>query len=167
MKSARPKDPQGLQGASLHRATPKIPSAIENSGLKVTLPRLKVLEIFEQSERRHLCAEDIYRIFMNESNDVSLATIYRVLTQFEQAGILRRQNFEGHKATYELNNRQNHDHFLCSTCGRVEEFESSELSTLVHKIAKAQQYKLTDAMVYLNVECLKKNCPNRLATLKP
>lgn len=138
-----------------------IPGTIENSGLKVTLPRLKVLEIFEQSSRRHLGAEDIYRIFLQENNEVSLATIYRVLTQFEQAGILRRQNFEGHRAAYELNDRQNHDHFLCSTCGRVEEFESKTLSALLKKIAEAQHFKLTDAMVYLNVECLNDGCPNK------
>lgn len=139
----------------------KVPPAIENSGLKATLPRLKVLEMFEKSPHRHLHAEDVYRMFLSENEDVGLATIYRVLTQFEQAGILRRQHFEGHKAVYELNDRQNHEHFLCASCGRVEEFESKELQNLLRQIAEKHHYQLVDGMVYLNVECQRKNCPNR------
>lgn len=146
-----------------HRATatPSLPRTIEASGLKVTFPRLRVLEIFEKSERRHLYAEDIYRVMLGEGEDASLATIYRVLTQFEQAGILIRRHFEGHKAAYELNDSQDHDHFLCASCGRVEEFESAELKSLLKEIATSAHYKLTDSMVTLNVECVRDQCPNK------
>ncbi|MCO2667353.1 transcriptional repressor, partial [Pseudomonas aeruginosa] len=98
------------------------PTDLKNIGLKATLPRLKILEIFQQSPVRHLTAEDVYRNLLNEQLDIGLATVYRVLTQFEQAGLLSRSNFESGKAVFELNEGSHHDHLVCLDCGRVEEF---------------------------------------------
>jgi Fur family ferric uptake transcriptional regulator len=92
------------------------------SGLKATLPRLKVLQIFRESTQRHLSAEDVYKALLGEGSDIGLATVYRVLMQFVQAGLLERQHFEGDKAFFELNEGRHHDHMVCVRCGRVEEF---------------------------------------------
>ena len=95
------------------------PTDLKNIGLKATLPRLKILEIFQHSTVRHLTAEDVYRSLLNEELDIGLATVYRVLTQFEQAGLLTRSNFESGKAVFELNEGSHHDHLVCSECGKV------------------------------------------------
>ncbi|MDP3086798.1 MAG: ferric iron uptake transcriptional regulator, partial [Methylotenera sp.] len=100
---------------------------LKNAGLKATLPRLKVLNLFENSKDRHLSAEDIYKIMINSGEDVGLATVYRVLTQFEQAGLLIRHHFESGKAVFELNSGGHHDHVVCIKCGRVEEFYDAEI----------------------------------------
>jgi len=100
---------------------------LKNAGLKATLPRLKVLSLFENSKERHLSAEDIYKIILNSGEDVGLATVYRVLTQFEQAGLLIRHHFESGKAVFELNSGGHHDHIVCVKCGRVEEFYDAEI----------------------------------------
>ncbi len=100
---------------------------LKNAGLKATLPRLKVLSLFENSKERHLSAEDIYKIMINSGEDVGLATVYRVLTQFEQAGLLIRHHFESGKAVFELNSGGHHDHIVCVKCGRVEEFYDAEI----------------------------------------
>lgn len=112
---------------------------LKNTGLKATLPRLKILEIFQKAQKSstsHLTAEDVFRILLEERSDIGLATVYRVLTQFEQAGILNRSHFEGGKAVYELNEGQHHDHFVCTGCGRVEEFFDAEIEARQHRIAK-------------------------------
>ena len=106
--------------------TPKDPvmtniDELKSTGLKATLPRLKILEIFQKGTQRHMTAEDVFRVLLDERSDIGLATVYRVLTQFEQAGILIRSNFESAKAVYELNEGQHHDHFICTVCGKVEE----------------------------------------------
>jgi Fur family transcriptional regulator, ferric uptake regulator len=98
------------------------PQELKNAGLKATLPRLKVLSLFENSAQRHLSADDVYRILLTSGEDVGLATVYRVLTQFEQAGLLVRHHFESDKAVFELNQGTHHDHIVCLQCGRVEEF---------------------------------------------
>ena len=98
------------------------PDELKNAGLKATLPRLKVLSLFENSKERHLSAEDVYKILLTAGEDVGLATVYRVLTQFEQAGLLVRHHFESGKAVFELNEGGHHDHIVCLQCGRVEEF---------------------------------------------
>ena len=98
------------------------PDELKNVGLKATLPRLKVLSLFENSKERHMSAEDVYKILLSTGDDVGLATVYRVLTQFEQAGLLVRHHFEGGKAVFELNHGEHHDHIVCMQCGRVEEF---------------------------------------------
>ena len=103
------------------------PSDLKASGLKATLPRLKILEIFQNSPVRHLSAEDVYKILLAENMDVGLATVYRVLTQFEQAGLLHRNHFETGKAVFELNEGSHHDHLVCLDCGHVEEFFDEEI----------------------------------------
>src|SRR5580765_337264 len=100
---------------------------LKNAGLKATLPRLRIINLFEQSKVRHLAAEDVYRLLLNDGLDVGLATVYRVLTQFEQAGLLTRHHFESGKAVFELNQGHHHDHLVCINCGRVEEFLDPEI----------------------------------------
>src|SRR5574343_1430056 len=110
-------------------------SDIKNSGLKATLPRIKILEIFQTAAQRHMTAEDVYKAVLNEGADIGLATVYRVLTQFEQAGLLSRNHFESGKAVFELNQGHHHDHLVCLTCGKVEEFFDPEIESRPHKIA--------------------------------
>ena len=99
-----------------------ITTELKNIGLKATVPRLKIMEIFQAGRQRHMSAEDVYRELLAENQDIGLATVYRVLTQFEQAGLLKRSNFESGKAVFELNEGSHHDHLVCLQCGRVEEF---------------------------------------------
>lgn len=134
---------------------------LKTMGLKVTGPRLKILDLFEQTERRHLTAEDVYRLLIMENIDVGLATVYRVLTQFEHAGLLIRHHFDNDKAVYELNRGGHHDHLLCLQCGRVEEFYDPEIEKRQHAIAAERGFKLTEHALHLYVECVKENCPNR------
>ena len=103
------------------------PNNLKTVGLKTTLPRLKILNLFENAEVRHLSAEDVYKMLIGEGLDVGLATVYRVLTQFEQAGLLVRHHFETGKAVFELNKGGHHDHLICMQCGRVEEFHDSAI----------------------------------------
>jgi Fur family ferric uptake transcriptional regulator len=112
------------------------PHDLKTIGLKATLPRLKILNLFETSDIRHLTAEDIYKVLLKEGMDIGLATIYRVLTQFEQAGILIRHHFEAGKAVFELNEGGHHDHLVCIQCGHVEEFFDSEIEKRQLKVAK-------------------------------
>ena len=100
---------------------------LKSTGLKATLPRLKILEIFQKTEQRHMTAEDVYRVLLGEQSDIGLATVYRVLTQFEQAGLLSRHHFEAGKAVYELREDGHHDHLVCLDCGHVEEFHDPEI----------------------------------------
>jgi Fur family transcriptional regulator, ferric uptake regulator len=134
---------------------------LKTMGLKVTGPRLKILNLFEQTERRHLTAEDVYRLLILENIDVGLATVYRVLTQFEHAGLLIRHHFDNDKAVYELNRGGHHDHLLCLQCGKVEEFYDPEIERRQHAIAAERGFKLTEHALHLYVECIKENCPNR------
>lgn len=129
---------------------------LKNSGLKVTLPRLKVLELFQNSAlqgSRHLSADDVYRVLMNEEMDIGLATVYRVLTQFEQAGILVRRNFESGKALYELNEGEPHDHLLCLDCGKVEEFSDAQIEVRQREIAAQYGYELIERAMSLYGLC--------------
>ena len=111
---------------------------LKNTGLKATLPRLKILEIFQKGTQRHMTAEDVFRVLLEERSDVGLATVYRVLTQFEQAAILSRSHFESGKAVYELNEGQHHDHLVCLDCGKVEEFYDAEIEKRQKSVAKAK-----------------------------
>src|SRR5690606_38603170 len=115
---------------------------LKSTGLKATLPRLKILEIFQQSKQRHMTAEDVFRVLLEERSDIGLATGYRVLTQFEQAGILMRSNFDGGKAVYELNEGQHHDHFVCTGCGKVEEFFDAEIEKRQQRIARERGWQV-------------------------
>ena len=134
---------------------------LKSTGLKATLPRLKVLEIFQKGGQRHMSAEDVFRSLLLERSDVGLATVYRVLTQFEQAGILTRSNFEGGKAVFELNEGQHHDHLVCLDCGKVEEFFDAQIEERQHAVAKAKGFMIAEHALSLYAHCTKDNCPNR------
>ncbi|CAG9176339.1 MULTISPECIES: ferric iron uptake transcriptional regulator [Cupriavidus] len=137
------------------------PAELKNIGLKATVPRLKILEIFQTSEQRHLSAEDVYRILLNEHMDIGLATVYRVLTQFEQAGLLSRNNFESGKAIFELNEGKHHDHLVCLDCGRVEEFFDGEIEQRQQSIARERGFALQEHALSLYGNCTKTDCPHR------
>ncbi|MHB1678012.1 MAG: ferric iron uptake transcriptional regulator [Sulfuriferula sp.] len=137
------------------------PSDLKNIGLKATLPRLKILELFENSEKRHLTAEDIYRMLITEEIDIGLATVYRVLTQFEQAGLLIRHHFDSDKAVYELNVGNHHDHLVCMQCGHVEEFFDEEIERRQKNIAAERGFIIQDHSLHLYVNCTKNPCPHR------
>ena len=137
--------------------------SLKDSGLKATLPRRKVLELFEQSKVRHLSAEDVYKSLMAEGIDIGLATVYRVLTQFEQAGLLSRQHFETGKAVFELNQGGHHDHLVCLQCGRVEEFYDAEIEQRQSEIARKRGFELRGHSLALYADCTKQDCPNRKA----
>ena len=134
---------------------------LKSTGLKATLPRLKILEIFQKSTRRHMTAEDIYRVLLEERSDVGLATIYRVLAQFEQANILTRSHFESGKAVYELNAGQHHDHLVCLDCGKVEEFYDAEIEKRQHAVAKIKGFAIADHALSLYAHCTSQQCPHR------
>lgn len=140
---------------------PTNPADLKSSGLKATLPRLKILEIFQGSTVRHLSAEDVYKLLLAENLDVGLATVYRVLTQFEQAGLLSRNHFESGKAVFELNEGSHHDHLVCLDCGLVEEFFDDEIEKRQHRIAEERGFKLTEHALALYGNCVKDNCPHR------
>ena len=126
---------------------------LKSTGLKATLPRLKILEIFQGGKQRHMTAEDVFRVLLDERSDIGLATVYRVLTQFEQAGILLRSNFESGKAVYELNEGQHHDHFVCTSCGKVEEFYDPEIEKRQLLIAKDMGWTIQDHSMSLYGQC--------------
>ncbi|RCS58697.1 ferric iron uptake transcriptional regulator [Parvibium lacunae] len=131
---------------------------LKSSGLKVTLPRQKILEIFQQTTQRHMSAEDVYKRLLLENMDIGLATVYRVLTQFEQAGLLTRSNFESGKAVFELNEGEHHDHLVCLTCGRVEEFFDEQIEKRQQKIATERGFALQDHALSLYGVCQKTDC---------
>lgn len=135
--------------------------SLKSIGLKATFPRLKILELFENSEIRHLTAEDVYRLLIAEGMDIGLATVYRVLTQFEQAGLLERHYFESGKAVFEMNPGQHHDHLVCVNCGRVEEFYDPEIERRQTAIAEERGFTIREHALYLYVECTKTDCPHR------
>jgi len=138
------------------------PHDLKTIGLKATLPRLKILNLFENSDVRHLTAEDVYKVLLKEGMDIGLATIYRVLTQFEQAGILMRHHFEGGKAVFELNEGGHHDHIVCIQCGQVEEFFDSEIEKRQTKVAKERGFHIHEHSLQIYADCIKTNCPNRV-----
>ncbi|MDM0115517.1 ferric iron uptake transcriptional regulator [Variovorax sp. J22R133] len=132
---------------------------LKSTGLKATLPRLKILEIFQTGGKRHMTAEDVFRVLLNDHSDIGLATVYRVLTQFEQAGILERSHFESGKAVYELNEGTHHDHLVCTSCGKVEEFYDAEIERRQQMIAKDKGWTLQDhamSLYGLCGDCVKK-----------
>jgi Fur family transcriptional regulator, ferric uptake regulator len=122
---------------------------LKNAGLKATLPRMKVLDLFQGSKVRHMTAEDVYRLLMDEGMDVGLATIYRVLTQFEQAGLLKRHHFEGGKSIFELSDGERHDHIVCVNTGQVVEFHDTEIEKRIAKIVKDQGFELVDHVLHI------------------
>ncbi|MBP6220196.1 ferric iron uptake transcriptional regulator [Limnohabitans sp.] len=134
---------------------------LKNNGLKATLPRLKILEVFQSGAQRHMTAEDVFRHLLLEHTDIGLATVYRVLTQFEQAGILSRNHFESGKAVYELNEGQHHDHVVCLDCGRVEEFYDPEIEARQQAVAEAKGFVIADHALSLYAHCTQTPCPHR------
>src|SRR3974390_3233503 len=134
---------------------------LRKAGLKVTLPRLKILEILEGSATRHLSAEDIYRLLLESNEDIGLATVYRVLTQFEAAGLVTRHHFEDGMAVFELNQGTHHDHIVCVDCGKVEEFMDGGIEERQHPAAKRLGFEISDHALILYGHCRKPNCPNQ------
>ena len=144
---------------------PPSSSELKSIGLKATLPRLKVLEIFQRSSEelgvRHMSAEDVYKALIAEHIDVGLATVYRVLTQFEQAGLLARNHFEGGRAMFELNEGTHHDHLVCLDCGLVEEFFDPEIEARQHRVALERGFELQEHALALYAHCIRENCQHR------
>ena len=134
---------------------------LKSSGLKATLPRIKILEVFQSTSRRHMTAEDVFKALLTDGSDIGLATVYRVLMQFEQAGLLTRSNFESGKSVFELNEGQHHDHLVCLTCGRVEEFYDAEIETRQRAVAESRGFDLQDHSLALYARCTKTDCPHR------
>jgi Fur family transcriptional regulator, ferric uptake regulator len=136
---------------------------LKSSGLKATAPRIKILEIFQKTSLRHMTAEDVYKALLAEGADIGLATVYRVLMQFEQAGLLKRNHFESGKSVFELNQGQHHDHLVCLTCGRVEEFYDAQIEQRQRAIAHTRGFELEEHALSLYATCTKKACPHRPA----
>jgi Fur family ferric uptake transcriptional regulator len=135
---------------------------LKTSGLKATLPRLKILQVFQETSQRHLSAEDVFRALLAQNADIGLATVYRVLGQFEQAGLLVRSLFDNDRAVYELNGGQHHDHLVCLHCGQVEEFHDPEIERLQQRIAQERGFELREHTLALYGVCTKPACQARL-----
>ncbi len=134
---------------------------LRKAGLKVTLPRLKILDILEGSAARHLSAEDIYKQLVESREDIGLATVYRVLTQFEAAGLVSRRHFENGMAVFELNQGAHHDHILCLDCGRVEEFVDTGIEQRQTEVAKRLGFEISDHALVIYGHCRRQDCPHR------
>jgi Fur family ferric uptake transcriptional regulator len=132
---------------------------LKKAGLKVTHPRLKILHIMESNDKRHLSAEDVYKSLLETGEDVGIATVYRVLTQFEAAGLVSRHNFEGGHSVYEINQGEHHDHILCVKCGRVDEFVDETIEMRQQEIAARAGYDITDHCLYIYGVC--RNCQSK------
>lgn len=126
---------------------------LKNAGLKATLPRIKILHFLEQSKIRHMSAEDVYKALLESGEEVGLATVYRVLTQFEQAGLVARHHFEGGQSVFELNEGKHHDHILCVKCGKVDEFIDKVIEDRQEMIAREKGYEMTDHSLYIYGIC--------------
>ncbi len=135
-----------------------MPHDLKRIGLKATLPRLKILDLFEKSDQRHLTAEDVYKLLLNDGMEIGLATIYRVLTQFEQAGLLIRHHFESGKAVFELDEGAHHDHLVCIQCGHVEEFYDPEIERRQAKVASDRGFVIQEHSLHLYADCLRTDC---------
>jgi len=122
---------------------------LKNAGLKATVPRMKILALLEENKVRHVSAEDVYKALLESGEDLSLATVYRVLTQFEQAGLVTRHHFEGGHSVFELNQGEHHDHILCVKCGKVDEFVDTVIEERQQKIAEEKGYNMTDHSLYI------------------
>lgn len=134
---------------------------IRKAGLKVTLPRVKILEVLEQHAEGHLSAEDVYRLLLDNREEIGLATVYRVLTQFESAGLVRRHHFEGGQSVFELNRGGHHDHIVCAQCGHVEEFFDGLIEERQGAVAERLGFAIDDHSLIIYGRCLRLDCPNR------
>jgi len=134
---------------------------LKSIGLKATQPRLRILALFERGETRHMSAEDVYRALLAENIDVGLATVYRVLTQFERAGVLTRHHFESDRSVFELNQGGHHDHLVCINCGHLVEFYDAEIERRQSEIAAEHGFSIREHSLYLYAECVRQDCPER------
>jgi Fur family transcriptional regulator, ferric uptake regulator len=139
---------------------------LRKAGLKVTLPRLKILEILEHSQTRHMSAEEIYKKLLDSSEDIGLATVYRVLTQFESAGLVTRHHFEDGMAVFEINHGMHHDHIVCMDCGLVEEFVDAEIESRQNAIASRLGFAIAEHSLVLYGRCQRSDCPRKQARAK-
>ena len=135
-------------------------SELRKAGLKVTLPRMKILEILETSETRHVSAEDVYKLLLEADEEIGLATVYRVLTQFEAAGLVTRHHFEGGHSVFEMNQGHHHDHIVCNQCGKVVEFVEETIERCQEKVAKKAGFSIRDHSLIIYGDCTRKNCPD-------
>ena len=133
---------------------------IKKAGLKITLPRVKILEILEHCEQRHVSAEDVHMQLKANDEEIGLATVYRVLTQFESAGLVERHQFDGGHSVFELNRGMHHDHIVCMKCGKVEEFIDQSIENRQREIAESKGFAIADHSLVIYGDCQKKNCPN-------
>lgn len=136
-------------------------SDLKKAGLKATLPRLKIFEILEASDRRHVSAEDVYKALLQSGEEVGLATVYRVLTQFEAAGLVIRHHFEGGHAVFELERGHHHDHIVCVQCGRVEEFYDQTIEDRQKVVVASKGYDISDHSLVIYGNCNRPDCPHR------
>ena len=134
---------------------------LRKAGLKSTVPRLKILSVLENSDVRHVSAEDLYRKLLEANEDIGLATVYRVMTQFEQAGLVVRHNFDAGRAVYELNDESPHEHLICTECNAVIEFEDQELIEHLRDVARQKHFDLQSYSLYLYGTCSNSSCPNK------
>ena len=135
---------------------------LKKAGLKVTIPRMRILEIMERSKERHMTAEEIYRKLLDEQEEIGLATVYRVLTQFEAAGIILRHHFSDKgSACYEIDHGGHHDHMVCTQCGEITEFMDETIERLQREIADSHGYSIRDHSLVMYVDCLNEDCKNR------
>jgi Fur family ferric uptake transcriptional regulator len=142
----------------MNKPTGNQASLLRNNGLKVTLPRIKVLEIFENSKKRHLTAEEVFMELLVNDAEIGLATVYRILMQFVEAGMLDKSSFDSGKAVFELNEGQHHDHLVCVRCGKVEEFFDEEIELRQKEIAVRHGFKLLDHAMSLYGLCSSPEC---------
>ncbi len=133
---------------------------LKRAGLKATLPRIRILSILEGSQERHMSAEDVYKALLEAGEDVGLATVYRVLTQFESAGLVIRHHFEGGHSVFELDNREHHDHIVCMKCGHIEEFLDEVIEEHQSTIAKKRGFDIQDHSLVIYGKCTRRNCPH-------
>lgn len=135
---------------------------LKKAGLKVTLPRIKILEILQNPKNQHISAEDVYKILLEMEEEIGLATVYRVLNQFDDAGILNRHHFEGGKSVFEISHKEHHDHLVCLKCGKVVEFEDDVIEKRQEDVAIENDMTLINHSLYLYGQCNKENCENDL-----
>jgi Fur family ferric uptake transcriptional regulator len=135
---------------------------LKKAGLKVTLPRIKILEILQDPKNQHISAEDVYKLLIDVGEEIGLATVYRVLNQFDDAGLLNRHHFEGGKSVFEISQKGHHDHLVCLTCGKVVEFEDDTIEERQEAVAKSNNMKLVNHSLYLYGECNKENCESNV-----
>ena len=136
-------------------------SQLKEAGLKATQPRLRILAFLEANKDQHLSAEDVYRALLDAGDEVGLATVYRVLTQFETAGLVIRHHFEEGRAVFELDQGEHHDHIVCKTCGQVEEFYDPDIERLQREVARRRGFVIRDHSLVIHGECQRTNCPSK------